>query len=159
MTKIPFCIECGHHTDHDHDRCMVCHTKNNLDMDLIETGGGCEHFYLIYPEYKLAVLINDENHKAPKDGADFDFGVYHLEKDGSMGDSVGDDFYATLENFELHSIYERMRGYLEGRGFEKIAFNPGFTGKIHFEKATDLYLWLEENEIQCPVTIQLHLEK
>lgn len=130
---------------------------SNQNIESISTGGGCEHYYIEYPEFKLAVLINDENQKLPQDGASFDIGIYQLEKDRSMGLST--DYYDTLDNFELHTVYDRILGYLEGKGFPKIGLSPGFTGQIHFEKATDLYLWLDENEIQCPVTIQLHLEK
>ena len=128
-------------------------------IEQISTGGGCEHYYLKYPEFGLSVLINDENQNAPIDGNDFDIGIYHLEPDGSMGDHVSDDCFTTLENFQFHTIYERMRGYLEGKGYELVKLHNPFNGEIHFPKATDLYLWLDENEIQCPVTIKLHLEK
>lgn len=128
-------------------------------IEHIHTGGGCEHYYLRYPEFKLGVLINDDYTKAPNDGSDFDLGIYHLESDGSMGDHVSDDCFATLENFQYNEIYDRMRGYLEGKGYERVGLPMQFNGEIHFSKATDLYLWLDENEIQCPVTIKLHLGK
>lgn len=128
-------------------------------IEHISTGGGCEHYYLTYPEFGLSVLINDQNHNAPIDGDDFDIGIYHLEPDGSMGNHVSDDCFTTLEDFQFHAIYERMRGYLEGKGYEPVKLHNPFNGEIHFPKATDLYLWLDENEIQCPVTIKLHLEK
>jgi len=130
-----------------------------INIEHIHTGGGCEHYYLTYPEFKLAVLINDENQSIPVDGVDFDLGIYHLESDGSMGEHISDDCFATLENFQYDKIYDRMRGYLEGKGYEQVGLPVQFKGEIHFPRATDLYMWLDENEIQCPITIKLHLEK
>lgn len=153
------CVVCHEDTWHKNGKCDMCHTTNNPNMEQISTGGGCEHYYLRYPQFGVGVLINNDYTKAPVDGEDFDLGIYHLEPDGSMGDHVSDDCFTTLMNFQLQEIYARIEGYLEGKGYEPVKLHKPFNGEIHFPKATDLYLWLDENEIHCPVTIKLHLEK
>ena len=156
--KMYTCVKCMHDTWHMAGKCVHCGTVNNPNMEEISTGGGCEHYYLKYPQFGVGVLINNDYTKAPKDGEDFDLGIYHLESDGSMGDHVSDDCFTMLENFQLKEIYARIEGYLEGKGYKPVKLHNPFNGEIHFPKATDLYLWLDENEIQCPVTIKLHLE-
>ena len=153
------CVHCMHDTWHTNGKCDKCGTVNNPYMKEIGTGGNCEHYYLRYPKFGVGVLLNNEYTKAPKEGEDFDLGIYFLESDGSMGDHVSDDCFTTLEDFRLKEIYSRIEGYLEGKGYEQVGLHAPFKGEIHFPKATDLYMWLDENEIQCPITIKLHLEK
>lgn len=157
--KMYTCVKCMHDTWHMAGKCVHCGTVNNPNMEETCTGGNCRHYYLKFPLYGVGVLINNENTKAPDEGESFDMGIYHLESDGSIGDMVSDNAFTTLEDFRLKEIYSRIEGYLEGKGYKKIGLHVPFNGEIHFERATDLYLWLDENEIQCPVTIKLHLEK
>jgi len=91
---------------------------NNLSIEEVYTGGGCDHYELHFKEYDIFFVINNNDCNIPTEGEDWGFCSYKTEDDQNNGDWI--DCIGPLDDFKKDNLIEFFKGFVIAKGLKKI---------------------------------------
>jgi len=92
----------------------------NMTVEEVYTGGGCDHYELHFKQYGIFFVINNNDCNIPVEGEDWGFCSYASEDDQNNGNFIDCVGVKNDGGFNKNNLIGFFNGYILAKGLKKI---------------------------------------